>query len=278
MTVPCTAAVPGAPWIVKGACTSADGSAGCRRCEVTVRRRLELSAVGGSLIGACPRMVAGHYGLGVSVPVKLVPEATGEGPMFFQIRAAFAARARDDRGQELEILPETPPASWSWWTTPGVAVDRDETLELERQAAVQITFRLEDAQYYVPSQTQGDAHRDVELVIDPGTVIRLTRTSMLASEAKPQREPDLSDGTLAKITPGRTRKAEVEALLGKPLREVRHGDEENPANDVWDYRGPDSSVHVEFNTRGLVALIAKIPDTSRSATARVATQRTAAQP
>jgi hypothetical protein len=264
------AAAPGPPVVVKGTCTSGDGSSGCNRCEVTLRRGLELSEMAGSLIGACPRMAAGRYGLGVAVPIKLVPQATGSGPTFFQIHATFIARSRDGRGKESDLLSESTPASWSWWTARGIAVDRDDVLQLGQQATVQVTFRLDDAQYYLPNQTQGDAHHDGKVLIDPGTVIRLTRVVTQASEAKPRRDPDLSDSTLAKITPGHTRKAEVEALLGKPLREAKHGDEENPANEVWDYRGHDSSVHVEFDSRNVVAIIAKIPDESRSAAARVA--------
>jgi hypothetical protein len=264
------AASAGSPSIVKGACTSTDGSGACSRCEVALKRDLELSEAS-SLIGACPRMAPGRYGLDVAVPVKLVPPSADSGPTFFQIHASFAARARDGRGNESALMPEAAPASWSWWKPSGAAIDRDDVLQLERGAAVQVSFRLDDAQYYLPNQTQGDAHHDGKLLVNPGTVIRLTLLPAQTAQVKLPREPDLSDSTLAKITPGRTRKAQVEALLGKPSHEAKHGDEEHPANDVWDYRGHDSSVHVEFDSHDVVAIIAKIPDESRSAAARVAT-------
>jgi hypothetical protein len=268
------AASPAGPSTVKGACTSTDGWGMCSRCEVALRHDLELPETG-SLIGACPRMAPGRYGLAVAVPVKLVPPLAGSGadsgPTFFQIHASITARALDGRGGESDLIPVAAPASWSWWKPSGAPIDRDDVLELERGTAVQVSFRLDDAQYYLPNQTQGDAHHDGKLMVDPGTVIRLTRLPASAAEAKAPREPDLSDSTLAKITPGRTRKAQVEALLGKPTHEAKHGDEEHPANDVWDYRGHDSGVHVEFDAHDVVAIIAKIPDESRSAAARVAT-------
>jgi len=268
------AASPGSPSIVKGACTSTDGSGACSRCEVALRHDLELPETG-SLIGACPRMAPGRYGLAVAVPVKLVPPSANSGadsgPTFFQIHASLTARTRDGRGSESDLLPVAAPASWSWWKPSGAAIDRDDVLELERGTAVQVSFRLDDAQYYLPNQTQGDAHHDGKLLVNPGTVIRLTRLPALAAKAKTPSEPDLSDSTVAKITPGRTRKAQVEALLGKPSHEAKHGDEEHPANDVWDYRGHDFGVHVEFDSHDVVAIIAKIPDDSRSAAARVAT-------
>jgi len=93
-----------------------------------------------------------------------------------------------------------------------------------------------------------------------------------------QRVLNFSDRTLAEVNPGHTTKAQVEALFGKPWR-VSELDEEDvmpgdPAVEVWEYRGRDSQgtyrVHIRFDKRDVTTLIAKIPDKTARAVARVA--------
>jgi outer membrane protein assembly factor BamE (lipoprotein component of BamABCDE complex) len=93
-----------------------------------------------------------------------------------------------------------------------------------------------------------------------------------------QRVRDFSDRTLAEIKPGHTTKAEVKALLGKPWRDSELDEEDvlpgDPAIEVWEYRGRDSQgtyrVHIRFDKRDVTTLIAKIPDKTARAVARVA--------
>jgi hypothetical protein len=125
----------------------------------------------------------------------------------------------------------------------------------------------------VPTQAQGAAHHDGKLLIDRGTVMRLTRLPAQVA-AQPSGVLDFSDATLARVVPGRTTKAQVRALLGEPWRDMLHGDEENPANDVWDYRGQNASgsylVHIEFDPHNVVTLVAKIPHQAGFGVATVA--------
>ena len=93
-----------------------------------------------------------------------------------------------------------------------------------------------------------------------------------------QQARDFADQTLAKIVPGHTTKAEVEALLGKPWRDTQLDDEDvmpgDPAVEVWEYRGrgPQGTyrVHIQFDKSDVTTLIAKIPDKTGRAVARVA--------
>jgi hypothetical protein len=72
---------------------------------------------------------------------------------------------------------------------------------------------------------------------------------------------------LAKIIPGQSTKADIQAMLGAPWRVVQFNDcgmaMDDQANETWEYRGADSSggfrVHVEFGDNGVVHLVAKIP-------------------
>jgi len=252
---------------VKGACTSR-AAAGCERCEITLGHQVELRPAGAALTASCPSMASGRYELDVKVPVKLVPpdnSASSAGapaggapgaaggtkqPTFFQVFASFGAQGRDERGRANAVLPETPQASWSWWNPSGMTVDRTEVVEIPQRAAIDVTFTLSDPQYYLPAEAERAAHRDGRLFIDRGAVMRLTRVPAQAA-AQPAEVRDFSNATLARVVPGRATKAQVRALLGKPWRDMHHGDEENPANDVWDYRGQDASgsylVHIEFD-------------------------------
>jgi outer membrane protein assembly factor BamE (lipoprotein component of BamABCDE complex) len=90
----------------------------------------------------------------------------------------------------------------------------------------------------------------------------------------PGRAREFSAATLAKVTPGQTTKAQIEALLGQPWRTTFADDSDEPGPLVWEYRGKDANgtyrVHIEFDSRGTTTLIAKIPDKTGVAPARVA--------
>jgi hypothetical protein len=83
------------------------------------------------------------------------------------------------------------------------------------------------------------------------------------------RDP-LGPQALAQILPGHSTKAELTALLGAPWRIVQFDDcgqaMAGQADETWEYRGsgPDGAyrLHVEFDDRGVVHLIAEIPDNS----------------
>ncbi len=92
--------------------------------------------------------------------------------------------------------------------------------------------------------------------------------------ADPGRARAFSAATLAKVTPGQTTKAQIEALLGPPWRTTFADDSDEPGPVVWEYRGKDANgayrVHIEFDSRGTTTLIAEIPDKLGEAPARVA--------
>ncbi len=94
------------------------------------------------------------------------------------------------------------------------------------------------------------------------------------ASADPGRAREFSAATLAKVTPGQTTKAQIEALLGQPWRTTFADDSDEPGPVVWEYRGKDANgtyrVHIEFDSRGTTALIAEIPDKAGEAPARVA--------
>jgi len=72
----------------------------------------------------------------------------------------------------------------------------------------------------------------------------------------------------AKIVPGQSTKADVQAMLGAPWRVVQFNDcgmaMDGQADETWEYRGKGAAggfrLHVEFGDNGVVHLIAKIPD------------------
>lgn len=90
----------------------------------------------------------------------------------------------------------------------------------------------------------------------------------------PGRARDFSAATLAKVTPGQTTKAQIEALLGEPWRTSFADDSDEPGPVVWEYRGKDAKgtyrVHIEFDNHDITTLIAEIPDSTGEAPARVA--------
>jgi outer membrane protein assembly factor BamE (lipoprotein component of BamABCDE complex) len=80
----------------------------------------------------------------------------------------------------------------------------------------------------------------------------------------------LAPQALAQIIPGHSTKAELRSLLGAPWRVVQFDDcgqaMAGQSDETWEYRGtgPDGAyrLHVEFDDRGVVHLIAEIPDKS----------------
>jgi hypothetical protein len=91
-------------------------------------------------------------------------------------------------------------------------------------------------------------------------------------------DQDYSDATLAEVIPGSTTKAQVEALLGQPWRTTvfaeGHDKPGHEEPEVWEWRGQDSQnglyrVHIEFNLKGIVTNIAKVPEKTHMAPARV---------
>ena len=90
----------------------------------------------------------------------------------------------------------------------------------------------------------------------------------------PGQARNFSAASLAKVTPGQTTKTQVEALLGKPWRTTFSDDADEPGPVVWEYRGEDPNgtyrVHIEFDKHDITTLIAKIPDKTGEAPARVA--------
>jgi outer membrane protein assembly factor BamE (lipoprotein component of BamABCDE complex) len=78
----------------------------------------------------------------------------------------------------------------------------------------------------------------------------------------------ISEQKLAQVLPGRSTKAQVQSLLGKPWRIVQFNDcgmsMPGQADETWDYRGKDANgtyrFHIEFDDNNVAHLVAKIPD------------------
>jgi len=133
-----------------------------------------------------------------------------------------------------------------------------------------------------PAFVSGTLLAAATLVIAPPVVANVQnvqKSSTAAAVPESQRVRDFADSILAKIVPGHTTKAEVEALLGKPWRETELDEEDisypgDPSVEIWEYRGQHARatyrVHIEFDRHDVTTLIAKIPDKAARAEARVA--------
>ena len=114
----------------------------------------------------------------------------------------------------------------------------------------------------------------------------LPKGTSTAQLPKSQEVRNFSERILDKVVPGHTTKAEVEALLGKPWSDTELGAAiagdcrpqqkkypGDPSVTVWEFRGRDSNgsyrVHIEFDEQDITTVIAKIPDKTGRATARV---------
>ena len=90
------------------------------------------------------------------------------------------------------------------------------------------------------------------------------------ADAAPDKAQPSATGTrsidpalLAKVVPGIS-KGQVKSLLGDPWRTVQYNDLDEVENEIWEYRGKDAHgtyrVHIEFDQRGSVVVVGKIPD------------------
>lgn len=89
-----------------------------------------------------------------------------------------------------------------------------------------------------------------------------------ATTAKSKTGGVLSERKLAQVTPGKSTKTQIQALLGTPWRIVQFNDcghaMPGQSDETWDYRGVDANgsyrFHIEFSDNGVAHLVAKIPD------------------
>jgi hypothetical protein len=263
----------GGPVILQGKCATADKSAACRSCVVGLARDLKQPAGDRALMGLCPNMAAGRYSLRIAVPVELVPAQPA--PRFFgQLQESFGATSRDQDGRARGVLAETPAVTWSWFGPGSVMIYQTTSVTIDRDAGVDITFKLRNLRYFIPHRTQGPAHDDGELIVGKAELISLERLPApgSAGTVDPGAPREYSAEALAAVVPGRTTEKQVEALLGVPWR-TDAGDEDEAIPESWEYRGKDANgiyrVHIEFDARGTTTVIAKVPDETHSATATV---------
>ena len=97
---------------------------------------------------------------------------------------------------------------------------------------------------------------------------------------KSQEVRDFSDATLSKVVTGQTAEGQSRRCsAAAPGASTVITDETlpypgDPSVNIWECRGRDSSgtyrVHIEFDTNDVTTLIAKIPDKTGAAVARVA--------
>jgi hypothetical protein len=146
-------------------------------------------------------------------------------------------------------------------------MERSAQVAIDENAELDFELEVEDAAYYVPLQTQGPAFRDGKLVVEKGVLSRLVRQTVPDPNraVDPGAPRDFDAATLAKVVPGQTTKAEVEALLGQPWRASEpDADEAEPG--VWEYRGRDAAdlyrVHIEFDAGGTATRISKVSEST----------------
>ena len=95
----------------------------------------------------------------------------------------------------------------------------------------------------------------------------------------------VSGQKFARLTPGVSTKTDVQSLLGPPWRTVQYNDMEELEDEIWEYRGTDSSgpyrIHIEFDPHDVVRIVGKIPDKvpgGRGTDARIAPGKSAVTP
>jgi hypothetical protein len=264
----------GGPVILQGKCATADKSAACTSCAVALAQDLKQPAGDRALIGLCPNMAAGRYSLRIAVPVELVP-AQPAPRIFGQLQESFGATSRDQDGRAQGVLAETPAVTWSWFGPGSVMIYQTTPVTIDRDAGVDITFKLRHIRYFIPHRTQGPAHDDGELIVGKAELISLERLPApgSAGTVDPGAPREFSAEALAAVVPGRTTEKQVEALLGEPWR-TDAGDEDEAIPESWEYRGKDANgiyrVHIEFDARGTTTVIVKVPDETHTATPTVA--------
>jgi hypothetical protein len=110
----------------------------------------------------------------------------------------------------------------------------------------------------------------VLLPLVPNAAFSGTNSPSVATHVSPQ--------AIAKIVPGHSTKADVQALFGAPWRIVQFNDcgeaMDDQADEIWEYRGRDANgpfrLHIEFSENAAVHLIAKILDNSSGGKGTVA--------
>lgn len=253
--------------MLQGQCGLTGAAAACSGCEVANNEEIELPGGEAVLAWTCPRMAPGRYSIKITAPFKLVPSKPAPA-LFSQLVTSFRGTMRDAAGKVTEIPLQDSPISLSWWGDATAVMERTAQIAIDERAELKFELKVEDAAYYVPLQTQGPAFRDGKLVVEKGVLSRL----VLQPAPDPNRpvDPgaprDFEPATLAKVVPGQTTKAEVEALLGEPWRASEpDADEAEPG--VWEYRGRDNAdlyrVHIEFDEGGTARLISKVPESTR---------------
>jgi hypothetical protein len=264
----------GGPVVLEGKCATADQSAACTSCAVALAPDLKQPAGDRTLIGSCPNMAAGRYSLRIAVPIELVP-AQAAPRIFGQLQESFGATSRDQDGRGRDVLAETPAVTWSWFGPGSVMIYQTTPVTIDRDAGVDITFKLRNLRYFIPHRTQGRAHDDGELIVGKAELISLERLPApgSAGTVDPGAPREFSTETLAAVVPGSTTEKQVEALLGQPWR-TDAGDEDEAIPESWDYRGKDADgtylVHIEFDAQGTTSVIVKVPDKTHTATPIVA--------
>jgi hypothetical protein len=259
----------GGPVVLEGKCATTDKSAACTSCAVALAQDLKQPAGDRALIGSCPNMAAGRYSLRIAAPVELVP-AQPASRIFAQLQESFGATSHDQDGGARGVLAETPAVTWSWFGPGSVMIYQTTPVTIDRDAGVDITFKLRNLRYFIPHRTQGPAHDDGELVVGKAELISLERLPAPGSPGTvdPGAPREFSTEALAAVVPGRTTEKQVEALLGQPWR-TDAGDEDEQIPESWDYRGKDADgtyqVHLEFDARGTTSLIVKVPDKTHTA-------------
>jgi len=100
----------------------------------------------------------------------------------------------------------------------------------------------------------------------PHWLLGLVLTALLGTAAA--LAGDLGPLALTQIVPGVSTRADLRGLFGAPWRVVQFDNcgqaMPGEADETWEYRGRDPGgsyrVHVEFDERGVVHLVAEIPD------------------
>jgi hypothetical protein len=250
-----------------GACASAEGDAACSRCDVTAKEDIELPAGQGVLTWSCPRMAPGRYSVKVAVPFRLIPSKPAPA-LFSQLVTSFSGTIRDASGQVRLVPLQDSPVSLSWWGDATALMERTAQIGIDESAELEFELKVEDAAYYIPLQTQGPAFRDGKLAVEKAALVRLVRQPAADPDRSvdPGKPRDFDPAALAKLVPGKTTKAQVEALLGEPWRASEpDADEAEPG--VWEYRGIDKAdlyrVHIEFDEDGTATLVSRVSESTK---------------
>jgi hypothetical protein len=102
-------------------------------------------------------------------------------------------------------------------------------------------------------------------LISPWCLFAASMSAARASAGEGATIGAINPQQLAKVVPGIS-KARVHSLLGAPWRTVQYSDMDNLEDEIWEYRGKDSSgtfrLHIEFDHHDVVRIVSKIPEHS----------------